>query len=126
MGIMLISVLNNMENMMSQSYTRSEWLELVKSWETSGQTQSAYCQDKRLKKATFGKWRSKFITSGEVKSFAVNKQDANNDKLGTQSSGGFIPFDVVSSKHSSIGNMIEIMLPHGIVLKVPVDVSAPR
>ena len=111
---------------MSQIHTREEWLELVKGWETSGQTQSAYCQDKGLKKATFGKWRSKFITSGEVKSLAVNKRDKNNDKSGTKSSGGFIPFDVVSSKHSSIGNMIEIMLPHGIIVKVPVDASAPR
>jgi uncharacterized protein with NRDE domain len=112
---------------MSQNYTRSEWLELVKSWETSGQTQAAYCQDKGLKKATFGKWRSKFIASGEIQSFTSVKPSNDNDKPKTKSpSPGFIPFDVVSSHHSSSGDMIELMLPHGIIIRVPVDVSPSR
>lgn len=111
---------------MSQIYTREEWLELVKTWETSGQTQASYCQDKGIKKVTFTRWRSKFIASGEVQSFAPVKADDGNVLTHKSSLGSFIPFDVVSSKHSAAGDMIELILPHGIIIKVPVDVSPSR
>jgi hypothetical protein len=98
-----------------------KWLTLVKEWEDSGQTQAEFCRQKDVKKVTFGYWRNKFIASGEVESKATK-----STSLGSDAPSGFIPFNITSSTNNTeIDNgIIEIQLPHGITLRIPVDARA--
>ena len=94
---------------------KDNWLAVINEWESSDLTQAEFCKQKEIKKVTFGYWRNKFISSGEVESRAVKTS------LETNAPSGFIPFDI-SPAVTPGGKMIEIILPHGISLRIPVDV----
>ncbi len=49
----------------AMSETETKWLQLIKDWETSGLTQTLFCEQQGVTKASFSKWRSKFIARGE-------------------------------------------------------------
>ena len=97
------------------------WLSLVKEWEDSGLTQAEFCHQKDVKKVTFGYWRNKFIASGDVESKATK-----STSLGSDAPSGFIPFNITSStSNAEVNNdIIEIQLPHGVILRIPVDARA--
>ena len=99
---------------MSELRSRDEWLSLIKEWETTDLTQSEFCQQKEIKKVTFGHWRSKFIASGDAES------KATKTSVDTNAPSGFIPFDITPTV-SGDGQMIEICLPYGISLRIPTN-----
>ena len=107
---------------MLMSEVSDRWLSLVKEWESSGMSQAEFCKVHDIKKATFGKWRSKFIASGEVESKATKSTCFTTD-----TPTGFIPFKLSSSAAVSkdkSANMIELTLPYGISIRIPVDVHS--
>ena len=100
------------------SEVSDQWLITVKEWEASGLTQAEFCREHDIKKVTFGKWRSKFIASGECESRAVKTCPTEEPSV-----SGFIPLKVMSHDASDDGDLsshiIEIALPHGITLRIP-------
>jgi len=94
---------------------KNNWLAVIKEWETSDLSQAEFCKTKNIKKVTFGYWRKKFIATGDVESRAVKTS------LNTTAPSGFIPFDI-SPAVTTDGKVIEIILPHGISLRIPADV----
>jgi hypothetical protein len=100
---------------MTMDDIKGNWLTVIKEWESSDLTQAEFCKQKEIKKVTFGYWRNKFISSGDVESRAVKTS------LDTNAPSGFIPFDI-SPAATTDGKIIEIILPHGISLRIPADV----
>jgi hypothetical protein len=104
---------------MIMSEINDQWLSTIKEWELSGLTQAEFCLQKDVKKVTFGYWRNKFIASGEVESRATKSA------LDSKAVSDFIPFNITSSSipnEDGGGNgIIEVKLPHGITLRIPVD-----
>ncbi len=77
-----------------QKRLESEWRKLVVSWEKSGESQSKYCKSRGIALATFQYWRK---------------------KLKGSSPGAFLELIPQVSEESKV---IELELPHGIILRV--------
>lgn len=106
------------------SKTETKWLQLIKDWEASGLTQTLFCEQQGVTKASFSKWRSKFIARGECLA-KIKFTDSSNAT--DETTAGFIPFSIVNNESGANANtqaMIEINLPYGISLKVPVNAYA--
>ncbi|WP_119344438.1 IS66 family insertion sequence element accessory protein TnpA [Facilibium subflavum] len=99
--------------------TQSKWLSIIRDWEVSGLTQDKFCQEQEVSKASFSKWRTKFIAEGALKPRIKATKD---DTSPPHAPSGFIPFhiDANTAKQKA---MIEIDLPFGITLRVPCDVN---
>ena len=70
--------------MKSTKKSRTEWLELVRAWEGSGQRQGAFCADRELSLATFSYWRGQYLREQGVPAGFVAlraKADASVVKL---------------------------------------------
>ena len=104
--------------------TETKWLQLIKDWEASGLTQTLFCEQQGVTKASFSKWRSKFIASGEC---VAKIKFTGSSNATDETTAGFIPFSIVSNKSGTNTQvMIEISLPYGISLKVPVNAYASQ
>jgi len=93
-----------------------DWHEIIKSWEASGQSQRAYCQSHGLNYNQFRNWRHKGVKSGLFQSAASN--------IGKRSveAPSFSEVEVVQQADSTVVSfegVIEVKLPHGIILRIP-------
>ena len=105
---------------------RDKWLELNRQWETSGLTQRQFCDKKKLNFSKFTQWRTQLIrekacVAGDTASKAANIEIHD-----------FIPVHLPESKNienpfpdesESVGKYIDIQLPHGISMRIPVHVA---
>jgi len=108
------------------SKTETKWLQLIKDWEASGLTQTLFCEQQGVTKASFSKWRSKFMKSGEC---VAKIKFTGSSNATYEATAGFIPFSIVNNESGTNVNtqvMIEISLPYGISLKVPVNACASQ
>ena len=78
----------------------SYWLQQIEAWQSSGQTQQAYCKSNNLSYHRFGYWRRKF---------RQQSQEAQSQK-----GSGFVPVT-----HSAISQSVGLSLafPNGLVLR---------
>ena len=91
---------------MSQKHHRAPdreryWREAVSGWKKSGQTIAAFCTARGLSQASFYAWRRKF---------------ARHD--GVAPTATFVPITIVPDA------VIEVVLPTGVVLRVPAAADA--
>jgi hypothetical protein len=110
----------------AMSKTETKWLQLIKDWEASGLTQTLFCEQQGVTKASFSKWRSKFMKSGEC---VAKIKFTGSSNATYEATAGFIPFSIVNNESGTNVNtqvMIEISLPYGISLKVPVNACASQ
>ena len=76
----------------------SYWLQQIEAWQSSGQTQQAYCKANKLSYHRFGYWRRKFLQQS---------QEAQSQK-------GFVP---VTHSAASQSAGLSLVLPSGLVLR---------
>ena len=84
------------------------WLQQIEAWQSSGQTQQAYCKSNNLSYHRFGYWRRKF---------RQQSQEAQSQK-----DSGFVPVT-----HSAISQSVGLSLafPNGLVLRGIVGDNLP-
>ncbi len=75
------------------------WQQHIEAWQSSGQTQQAYCKANDLVYHCFGYWRRKFQPAQEVRS---------------QKSAGFVPVTSPAPRPSAA---LSLVLPSGLVLR---------
>ena len=78
----------------------SYWLQQIEAWQSSGQTQQAYCKTNELSYHRFGYWRRKF---------RQQSQEAQSQK-----GSGFVPV-THSATFQSAG--LSLAFPNGLVLR---------
>lgn len=100
---------------MSETSKRDRWFAVIQDWEQSTLTQSDYCQQHGISLASFSKWRTKYIASNQSHHKSFQQQSTS-----IASDDGFLPLNLVTSGDGS-KQMIEIDLPYGIQLRLPID-----
>lgn len=90
--------------------TESQWYDLIAKWEASGTTQKHFCELHGISYTDFKTWRTKGIATGKFQASYHSPKP---------SSGLFSPITISEPKACS--DHIELHLPHGILLKLPVD-----
>jgi transposase len=78
----------------------SYWLQQLEAWQSSGQTQHAYCKANKLSYHRFGYWRRKF---------RQQSQEAQSQK-----GSGFVP---VTPSVTSQSAGLSLVFPSGLVLR---------
>ena len=78
----------------------SHWLQQIEAWQSSGQTQHAYCKANELSYHRFGYWRRKFLQQS---------QEAQSQKC-----SGFVP---VTHSATSQSAGLSLAFPSGLVLR---------
>ena len=86
----------------------AEWLEIFTECESSGLPQKDYCKQKGVSYWKFCQQRSDLVKRGLLK--AMRSQP-------------FLPIQIVEMPQVKLPVMIEIQLPHGIILRIPPDVA---
>jgi hypothetical protein len=99
--------------------TEEQWYEVIKRWEQSGLTQLQFCKQYDIDYRVFKRWRTEGLASGRFNPSArwTNKSESVSfAKVTTH------PDELPETTHHDDINtkFIEINLPHGILLKVPV------
>ncbi len=99
--------------------TDQEWLSIVKEWEQSSLTQQEYCEQAKVKYWKFCEKRGQLIRRGLLNRSLPERRALLNRKA-------FLPIELpkVTQPKLAMANMIEIQLPHGVVLRIPTDVAA--
>ena len=99
---------------------QSQWQELIKEWENSGKTQKDFCENNGLKFKDFKRWRTQGLSEGlftpRVRSLPKNSstfQTFSEIKLDDDSNH-------LSSHNRQSTKHLEVCLPYGIVLKLPI------
>ncbi len=85
------------------------WREIVTAWRKSGQSVSAFCREHDVPQASFYSWRQTLRER--------DRQDQAAPARGTPQPT-LVPVRVVTDA------MVEVVLPTGVVLRVPVGVDA--
>lgn len=88
-----------MTNKTESAALHSYWQQQIKAWETSGQSQTLFCQSHDLSYHRFGYWRRKFL----------EKHSDDGHKQAT----GFVPV----SYQQPASSELSLTLPGGLVLK---------
>ena len=83
--------------------TREDWKALVNAWESSNQTQQAFCQKHGLCYRQFSQWKSRFKSEHLI--------EAQSDE--TQ----FVPIQTQSPVHTQASG-VQVYLPNGIRLEI--------
>jgi hypothetical protein len=78
----------------------SYWLQQIEAWQSSGQTQQAYCKTNELSYHRFGYWRRKFRQQSQA---AQSQKDS-----------GFVP---VTHSATSQSAGLSLAFPNGLVLR---------
>jgi len=78
----------------------SYWLQQIEAWQSSGQTQQAYCKANALSYHRFGYWRRKFLQQSQ--------------ETQSRKGSGFVP---VSHSVTSPSAGLSLALPSGLVLR---------
>jgi hypothetical protein len=86
----------------------SYWLQQIEAWQSSGQTQQAYCKTNALSYHRFGYWRRKF---------RQQSQEAQSQK-----GSGFVPVTHSATSHSA---GLSLAFPSGLVLRGIVGDNLP-
>jgi hypothetical protein len=99
--------------------TEQEWLSIFKEWETSALPQREFCAKHKLSYVQFTAWRSKLISRGLVERKQPESLQPAKPTL------SFIPLSLntKSAKPASQLRIIEVCLPQGIMLRIPVDAN---
>ena len=101
------------------SRERDYWQSLSNAWEESGQSQRKFCEQKEIGFSRFTQWRS--MLRSEERADSINSsQENSSSKLFNPIS---FPQPHSVSKPNTIDSHIEIQLPLGITMRIPVDVS---
>ncbi len=94
-----------------------EWLSIFKEWQHSKLPQKDFCKAQGLRYTQFCTKRSEFLQQGII-------QSCRPADLQKRLATAFLPIGLASSVAAKTPSMIEIQLPHGILLRIPVDVTA--
>ena len=78
----------------------SYWLQQIEAWQSSGQTQQAYCKTHALNYHRFGYWRRKFLEQSQAAQ--------------SQKGSGFVP---VAHSATSQSAGLSLAYPSGLVLR---------
>jgi hypothetical protein len=78
------------------------WRDLLNAWKRSGQTVNGFCRDRKLTRSNFDRWR-RILADGPTKPKAPSPR--------------FVPLRVVAEP------MAEVVLPSGVVLRLPLTSS---
>ena len=87
-----------MTNKTESAALHSYWQQQIKAWESSGQSQTLFCQSHDLSYHRFGYWRRKFL-------------ERHGDDYHKQATG-FVPVS-----HQSVSSELALSLPNGLVLQ---------
>jgi hypothetical protein len=77
------------------------WRDMITDWKRSGQTVNAFCRERKLTRSNFDRWR-RILSAGPAKS---------------KTPLSFVPLGVVAEP------MAEVLLPSGVVLRLPLASS---
>ena len=109
--------------------TEQEWLAIFKAWEESGLPQPEFCQSRGLGYAQFSLKRGELIAKGVIARYKrpirLGKERVPALPTPTFTPIAFsqpVPLPSVPPKKPESA-MIEIQLPHGIVLRIPTHVA---
>ncbi len=101
--------------------TEAEWLKFFTECESSGLSQEVFCKQKGISYWKFYKQRRDLVKRGLLKPMrpvgAKTKKPAKEIK-----SQPFLPIQITRAPQIQ-ARMIEIQLPHGIILRIPADVA---
>ena len=102
---------------------KERWSSLILEWEQSGLHQMEFCKSKGLNFRDFKHWRAQGLSSGEfthMHRHQIAEKKSNVEKADTPNT--FSPIEVVANSQSAPTptNMLELHLPRGIVLKLPI------
>ena len=96
--------------------SQQDWLSIFKQWEQAGLSQKDFSKAQGLKYSQFYRARIDFLKQGVVQSC---RPAGLQKRLAT----AFLPIGT-SSAAAKTPSMIEIKLPHGILLRIPTDAAA--
>jgi hypothetical protein len=99
--------------------TEEQWDEVIKRWEQSGLTQLQFCKQYEIDYRVFKRWRTEGLASGR---FNPSTRWTNKSESVSFAKVTTLPDELPATTHHDDINtkFIEINLPHGILLKVPV------
>jgi hypothetical protein len=101
--------------------TEAEWLKLFAEWESSGLAQEVFCKRNGISYWKFCQQRSGLVKRGLLKSMRSVIVKTKKSATGLKSPP-FMPIQITQARQD-LPRMIEIQLPHGIMLRIPADVA---
>jgi hypothetical protein len=101
--------------------TETEWLRLFAECESAGLAQEAFCQQNGISYWKFCQQRSDLVKRGLLKPMRPVTAKAKKAAKGVDSP--FLPIQIAKLRQGELSRMIEIQLPHGIILRIPADVA---
>ena len=98
--------------------TESEWYSIIQEWEKSELTQQDFCIRNNLTYNDFKYWRTKGISEGL---FTASSRCRNNNPVKKSNEPlSFTRLDNIEPETNPENKYMELCLPHGITLKLPV------
>jgi len=97
--------------------TESEWYSIIQKWEKSELTQQDFCISNNLTYNDFKYWRTKGISEGL---FTASNRWRNKPVEESNEQLGFIRLDNIQPQPKLDDKYMELCLPYGITLKLPV------
>ena len=97
--------------------TESEWQSILQRWTTSSLSQHEFCKAEGITYSQFSKKRATIMSRAK---------GVNVDETQQPAPLKFLPIEVPQVKveaKSRVVSMIEIKLPHGIILRIPTDAA---
>ncbi len=98
---------------------RDYWESLSNDWEASGQSQRQFCEQKEISFSRFTQWRS-MLLSEERRDQVNSARDNSPSDLFSQIS---TPRLSLESQANTVDSHIEIQLPLGIIMRIPINVA---
>lgn len=93
--------------------TEGEWVKLFAEQESSDLAEDIFCEQKEVSHWKFCQMRRDLIKRGLLKSKKPEKMDA----------ASFLEVQISEARQRRLPPMIEVQLPHGIILRIPADVA---
>lgn len=100
-------------------YTEEKWLSIFSRWEVSSLPQQEFCEAEGVSYSQFARKRAELLGRGLI-------ADRKTRPLPKQKTAPmFVPVEVsgASASKADCHSMIEIQLPHGIILRIPTHVA---
>ena len=113
MDIIVDNTANQATENKKRRRTRQDWQILVQTWESSNQTQLAFCQDHGVCYRQFSQWKSRFMQE------ALTEQENNN------ATAQFVPIQLKSSASTTPTSGVQVCLPNGIRIEVSSEEYVP-
>jgi hypothetical protein len=98
--------------------TEEQWYEFIKRWEKSGLTQLQFCKQYNIDYRVFKRWRTEGLASGR---FNPSTRWKNKNESASFAKVTTLADELPATAHHKDlhTKFIEINLPYGILLKVP-------